>query len=1251
MAQKKRISKKLPIESLRQRAEEMTRISPSDIAGMPNNELQRTIHELQIQQIELELQNEELRQAQVELAHSRDQYSDLYDFAPVGYVTLDSDGKIQNANLTAAAMLGVERQHLLQTSLFRFVSHESQDEFHRHWQAVLSSQTKQTCEVRMKGGEARGLSVRLESIAFGPENDRCCRTSLIDLTVKRQSQQQLKESERRFRRLTDALTDYIYRVRVEQGRAVETLHEANCEKVTGYTPEEFDANRLLWIVMVPPVDHVIVEGQVACILSGQEAAPIEHRICRKDGQVIWVLNTVSPEYDDQGRLIAYDGLIRDITQRKAAEGTLRLLNIDLGNSLADRTGELQANIKQVKLLTEAVSHLGEGVLITSSQLDWPGPRIIFVNDAMCRITGFTAEELIGQSPRVLQGNDSNRATLDRIKAELSAGRSARAEVINYRKDGTPYHAELFITPLLDAEGNRTNFVSIHRDISEQKRVENLLRQERNRAQQYLDLMGVIMVSLDACGDITLLNRKGCEVLGWDEHELLGKSWFDTCLPEGCRNDWRGVFQQILNGSVANVEYFENPVLTRTGEERIIEWHHSEIRDETGRVVGVLSSGNDTTDRREAEKELRESEARLASLFDALPVSVGIIDVEGKAVISNPAMRRYLPTGVIPSRDPDRVGRWRGAYPDGRLIDPADCASARAMRGERVVPGIEFQYVQDDGTEVWTQVAAVPLLTNAGVNGHVLVVSDIDAAKRAEKRLALQARQQADIATLGQKALFGQPLQQLMDDAVRSVSNILDNELVKVLELLPGGDRLLLRAGVGWREGLVGTATVSAKESQAGYTLLNSGPVVVADLATETRFTGPSLLIEHGVVSGISCVILGTGGEPYGVLGTHTRSRREFTPDDVAFLAGIANVLGTVIQRRLLENSRRASEERMRAILNTAADAIITIDQRGIITTVNPATEKMFGYTREELVGQNVKILMPSPYRDEHDGYLQRYLKTGEARIIGIGRELVGRRKDGSSFPISLSVSEVDHMQLFTGIIRDMSEQRKLQRDVVAIAEEEQRRIAQDLHDSTQQELAGLSLFTQTLFTMLTQGSGDRQKASLDIDKCSGLAKHILVGLGRTHKEVQSIARGLIPIRLDPEGLMEALRELASRTDELDGITCAFKCEEPVEVAESFTATHLYRIAQEAVTNALKHARPEHILIALESDNGHPTLQVADDGTGFDFSKKSEGVGLKIMQYRASLIGASLAISPVDTGGTLVTCKVFLGKGNSDDTQH
>lgn len=136
-------------------------------------------------------------------------------------------------------------------------------------------------------------------------------------------------------------------------------------------------------------------------------------------------------------------------------------------------------------------------------------------------------------------------------------------------------------------------------------------------------------------------------------------------------------------------------------------------------------------------------------------------------------------------------------------------------------------------------------------------------------------------------------------------------------------------------------------------------------------------------------------------------------------------LRDVRERRQTEKALRDNEARLRAILDTAVDAIITIDERGVVQSVNPATERMFGYGAEELVGRNVNLLMPSPYREEHDGYIARYLETGEARIIGVGREVSGRRKDGSTFPVDLGVSELKAREgrMFTGILRDISERR------------------------------------------------------------------------------------------------------------------------------------------------------------------------------------------------------------------------------------
>ena len=144
------------------------------------------------------------------------------------------------------------------------------------------------------------------------------------------------------------------------------------------------------------------------------------------------------------------------------------------------------------------------------------------------------------------------------------------------------------------------------------------------------------------------------------------------------------------------------------------------------------------------------------------------------------------------------------------------------------------------------------------------------------------------------------------------------------------------------------------------------------------------------------------------------------------IGGIIMYTEVITERKRAEEALRESEARMRAIVNTAVDGIVTIDERGTIESINPAVEKIFGYTTGELMGQNVNILMPEPYHSEHNQYLANYLNTGISKIIGIGREVMGRRKDGTLFPIDLSVSEVrlKGRRIFTGIVRDISTRRR-----------------------------------------------------------------------------------------------------------------------------------------------------------------------------------------------------------------------------------
>ena len=337
------------------------------------------------------------------------------------------------------------------------------------------------------------------------------------------------------------------------------------------------------------------------------------------------------------------------------------------------------------------------------------------------------------------------------------------------------------------------------------------------------------------------------------------------------------------------------------------------------------------------------------------------------------------------------------------------------------------------------------------------------------------------------------------------------------------------------------------------------------------------------------------------------------------------------ERRKAETAARESSERLRAILETAVEGIITIDERGSIESFNPSAEKIFGYPAREAIGQNVKLLMPAPFHSAHDGYIENYRHTGHAKIIGIGREVVGQRKDGTTFPMDLSVSEVRlaNRRLFTGFVRDITERKRLEKEIIEISNREQQRIGQDLHDGLCQELAGIELMCQVLEQKLAAKSKSESKQAGEI------AQHIREAIGHT----RGLARGLSPVEFEVNGFMSALQQLAASMQKLFHVECRLEYAEAILIKNNVFATHLYRIVQEAINNAVKHGKARRIHISLKPAGEQFTLAVRDDGIGFsNATKKSGGMGLHIMKYRAGVLDATLEVrSGVDGAGTTVVC--------------
>jgi two-component system, LuxR family, sensor kinase FixL len=325
-----------------------------------------------------------------------------------------------------------------------------------------------------------------------------------------------------------------------------------------------------------------------------------------------------------------------------------------------------------------------------------------------------------------------------------------------------------------------------------------------------------------------------------------------------------------------------------------------------------------------------------------------------------------------------------------------------------------------------------------------------------------------------------------------------------------------------------------------------------------------------------------------------------------------------------------------AIVDSVADAIIAIGENGAIAAFNRSAERMFRYSAQEIVGEDIRILLASTYRDNDD--IVEFIWSGTSKLHGSLYEAFGRCKDGSIFPIELSANGLASGEptnrfgrISVTLIRDISERKELRRQVLEAAEQEQRRIGQDLHDGTQQELCGLGLIAEGLVESLEAANSPHAKTAARLSQ----------GLGQALENVRILARGLVPATIRAHGLRVALAELARRTAESAAVDCGFDCDDGPMISDPVVVTHLYRIAQEAVTNVVRHAKAAHIQISLNTKNRLLTLSVTDDGTGISAAGSYKGIGLKAMFYRASMIGGALRVWPAVSGGTEVICSVPL----------
>ncbi|TNF88435.1 MAG: PAS domain-containing sensor histidine kinase [Gammaproteobacteria bacterium] len=331
--------------------------------------------------------------------------------------------------------------------------------------------------------------------------------------------------------------------------------------------------------------------------------------------------------------------------------------------------------------------------------------------------------------------------------------------------------------------------------------------------------------------------------------------------------------------------------------------------------------------------------------------------------------------------------------------------------------------------------------------------------------------------------------------------------------------------------------------------------------------------------------------------------------------------------RPIEQAIDQQAETFQTLAETSREGIVLANTDGIIHFVNPAGEKLFGYRHGELLGQSVKRLMPKEHSIGHDGYMKAYLQSGIPKIIGKGRQLTAIRKDGTRFPIYLSLGDINtsHTRLFAGVIMDISEQQQLQREILEIPVSEQRRIGQELHDGLGQQLTGLGLLATSLVNKASKPEHE-------------LATRLATGLQEAISQVRALSRGLMPVDIDTEGFINSLENLVENIRSHSDIEIVLLVRERVRVSDNSSALHLYRITQEAINNAIKHAEASRITIEVGTRGGRGYLSIEDDGIGFERSlEKIEGLGLRIMKHRCGLIDAECTVESSHAEGTRIKC--------------
>ena len=1159
---------------LRQAAEARHQAIPAGRQLQTGADARRLQHEQEVRQIELEMQNEQLRADRGEIEFALERYSDLFDFSPVGYFILAPDGAIRLVNLTSEKFSGFGRAELVGRHFQSFFSEPDRPAVSALLAQVFATGARQSGEATLVNKDRTLLNVHLEAM-LAPDGERC-RVAILDITARKRAEE-IMLKERNFSQASlDSLPGLFY-LFDDQGHFLRL--NKNFEKVSGYSADEL--SRLTPMDFFDGADRQRIADAIQQVFQKGEKT-VEAEFVSK--------NLTRTPFFFTGKLFQFEqkkcvmGMGIDITERKRAEEGMRVVN-----------EQIQAILGSI---TDAFFALDDNMVVT------------YFNAAAERLLGRASADILGRN--LFEAfPEAKGSVFEKHYAEAIRDRKGM-EFEHYFAPHENWYA-VRVYP-------RSNGISVYfQTTTERKRVEAVQRflaessggdtEEsffRKLARFLAQNLGMDFVCIDRLeGD--LLNARTVAV--WHNGHFEDNVTYalkDTpcgdavgkqvcCFPANvCRlfpNDQ--VLKDLRAESYIGVTLWShdgkpigliavisrNPLANRPQAEATLG------------MVAVRAAGE--LERQQAEQALRESHAFNESLLKSIPLGMDIVDEEGNILFRNSPMQKGSGKSALGQKCWELYRDDRRQCVECPLKQPIKVGETKTIESDGVFGGRIFEITHTG-------------MVYQGKPALLEIFRDITGRRKAEESLRqLKAGLERRVAERTAK----------LESACQSLRE--SEERYRILfDRATDGIFLLAEDG----------KLVAVNRSFArmhGYSVKEMLRMTLKNLDTpETHKLAPERLRRLLAGKSLSFEV------------EHYHKDGHVFPLEVA--ASRISVGGKsflqcfhrdITGRKQSEEALRQSERELADFFSESPLGLLWVKPDRHILRVNQVQLKLFGRSEKEIM--NVPVcrffIDPAAVMD-----LCRRLAKGET-VNNYHLRL--RQKNRSIKHVLVDANglwEKNRLIHTRWFVRDITRRLELEREILSISEREQRRLGHDLHDDLCQQLAGIEFISQTLAKQLTAA---RVGQATEVRQIANLARNAM-------SQTRDLAHGLSSVSLEAEGLMVALKALAVHTKKVFRRDCYFRCGTPVLGTEHAVGIHLYRIAQEAVSNAVKHGKPGRIDIALTAKGRNLVLTVSDDGLGIPEKLPGrKGLGLNIMEYRSRIIGASLVVRRNPQGGTTVTCSV------------